>query len=171
MDVLMDPTGSYPVEDMEFDKSADGRYWHILRWVSPDTLFRLRVVHLCIRELMDFVAEIKCFDRADPRGGRGEDGFAKVGEFTLCVIDMPDQIEEIRRNEWRTEKYLAMYGDEFEDMVMLWGRILRMTEIGEAFGANVDNSVCGPTNDAQLDTRTPCAGRDAFFINGNGTIH
>ena len=127
----------YNVYDMHIDKSSDGRYWYVLRWAcGGDAVLRLRIQHLGMDEVHDFVAEIKIIDPADPLCGRGEEGFEPVGKFWIGSTDVAEQIEELRRSpeKWPKDQYPTVYGDEFLDMALLWEHILSLTHVGEALG-------------------------------------
>jgi hypothetical protein len=120
------PQDSYYIEHMTLEKSADGRYVHIVQQVGRNVWLRLRIEHISCYDLTDFVAEVTS----------GKREFTPVGKFSMGIGAVAEQIEEMRRTpeEWPDADYPTEYGDEFKQMATLWERVLIMTEIGLELG-------------------------------------
>jgi hypothetical protein len=129
--------------------------------------------HVSMYEPADVVAEVKVIHPADLIGGRGDDGFVTVGTCMLAFFEVAEQIAELRSNpeESPNDTYPTIYGNEFAEMLILWERLLMITDVSQAFGqdAKPENSV-GPVNVAQLDAgiSSETGGRSA--ADGNSTI-
>ena len=75
--------------DIELDKTGDGRYWRLLHWLDTDVVLQLRIGHTSQDDPDDVIAEVKLVGSDDP-GGRSEEGFTTLREFMYCAVELED---------------------------------------------------------------------------------
>ena len=110
-------------DDVEIDKSSDGRYWYVLYWPDELVLLRLRIQHTTPDDPDHYVAEVKV--RAPNDGaGRSESGFSAVGEFDLSPWEIEPYLDELPRTRRK----------EFVAMLKHWAHVLDAGRLSAALG-------------------------------------
>ena len=112
--------------DIELDKTQDGRYWRMLRWLDDDVVLQLRIGHTSCDDPDDFIAEVELVGFDDP-AGRSEEGFTTLSEFMFCAVELEDAEPDV-------DGFPDIFRDEFITMVRYWGRVQEVMECGAAFG-------------------------------------
>jgi hypothetical protein len=113
--------------DIELDKTRDGRYWFLLHWPDNEVVLRLRIAHSSVDDPDDFVAEMKVVGPDDP-AGRSEEGFSVLSSFMFSPFALDAAEPDI-------DEFPSQYRDEFVSMVCYWGFVLKTMECGAAFGS------------------------------------
>ena len=120
--------------DIELDKTRDGRYWRLLYWLERDVLLQLLISHTCCEDPNDFIAQVKAFGSDDDLGGRSEQGFTTLSEFMFAPVQLED-------TEPCLDGFPDVCRDEFITMVSYWGRVLEVMECGSTPGfRTLDNA-------------------------------
>ena len=114
----------------------------MLYWPDDTVVLRLRIVHLSVMDLDDFIAETKVREAGD-RGGSSDEGFIPVATFMFAPIAF-----EIDGEQTDLHEFPEIYRDEFIAMVKQWGRVTRVMECGEALGEKLD---CSDVSRADAD--------------------